>query len=85
MNKPICKERSLKLPAFRKTIVATRTNDPKNPLPEILFGTGLGGFVGYGLSSKFNPENRDKWTALSAFLGSITGWLYHRNKMKKND
>jgi len=49
-----------------------RSNDPKNPLPELLLGTMIGGLAGYVTGSCLQPEMRHHW----GFWGALFGLLY---------
>ena len=48
-----------------------RISDPKNPLPELLLGTAIGGMAGYFAGSCLQPESRHYWGFLGALLGLL--------------
>jgi len=48
-----------------------KTTDPKNPLPELLLGTMIGGVAGYVTGCHLRPERRHHWVFWGALFGLL--------------
>nr|WP_013087936.1 hypothetical protein [Pyrococcus sp. 12/1]ADF80219.1 p12-12p [Pyrococcus sp. 12/1] len=61
---------------FREVHIDVSTNDPENPIPEILFFVAIGATGGYLLGSCRNPEKRRSYTFLGAFVGLLASAFF---------
>ena len=55
----------------RKVVVIAETDDPRNPIPEIVFFTSTGASLGYLIALFYDYPNRYKWAFAGAVLGLV--------------